>query len=172
MLFCDFIFNNNLSQLIDKPTHHKGNILDLILTNACHRIQDIIISPPNCSYVFNSDHSIVSFTLTHSVTPHPEVTPHYVFDFPKADYSGLCSFLMDINFSPLLSSDNINFIWFSLKTIIYSGMNLFIPKVKLRKYQYPDWFTPELRHLSKCAHTLRKGFQNVPLPTICKNFLN
>ena len=119
VLFCDFIFNNNLSQLIDKPTHHKGNILDLILTNACHHIQDITISPPNCSNVFNSNHSIVSFTLTHSVTPHPEVTPHNVFDFPKADYSGLCSFLMDINFSPLLSSDNINFIWFSLKTIIY-----------------------------------------------------
>ena len=53
VLFCDFIFKNNHSQLIDKPTHNKGNILDLILTNACHRVQDITISPPNCNNVFN-----------------------------------------------------------------------------------------------------------------------
>ena len=46
VLFCNFIFNNNHSQLIDKPTHNKGNILDLILTNACRRVQDITISAP------------------------------------------------------------------------------------------------------------------------------
>ena len=63
---------------------------------------------------------------------------------------------------PLLSSDNINLIWFSLKSIIYSGMNLFIPKVKLRKYQYPNWFTPELHHLSKCVRTLRKRISKRP----------
>ena len=27
--FCDFIFDNSLTQLIDKPTHIQGNILDL-----------------------------------------------------------------------------------------------------------------------------------------------
>ena len=30
--FCDFVFQNNLSQLIRSPTHLKGNILDLVLT--------------------------------------------------------------------------------------------------------------------------------------------
>ena len=126
-LFCDFVFNNNLSQLIDKPTHNKGNILDLLLTYACHRIQDINITSPHNSNVFNTDHSTVTFTLTHSVTPHPKVTPSYVFDFSKADYTGLCSFLMDINFNPLLSSNDVNFVWSSLKTIIYSGMDIYLP---------------------------------------------
>ena len=28
--FCDFVFQNNLSQLIHTPTHLKGNILDLV----------------------------------------------------------------------------------------------------------------------------------------------
>ena len=35
-------------------------------------------------------------------------------------------------------------------------MNLFIPKVRLRNHQFPRWFTPELRHLTKHIHTLRK----------------
>ena len=158
--FCDFTFNYNLSQLIDKPTHIKGNTLDLILTNTCHRIKNINISTP--MNILSSDHSIINFTLSRSVTSHIELSPHYVFDFSKADYSGLCSFLMDFNFSPLLSSDDVNFIWSSLKTTIFSGMNLYIPKVRMRRQQYPCWFTPELRHLSKCARTLRKRILKHP----------
>ena len=131
MSFCDFIFNFNLSQLIDKPTHTKGNILDLILTNASHRIKNINISSPRNA--LNSDHSIVDFSLSHSTTPLPETSPRYVFDFSKADYTGLCSFLMDFNFCPLLSSDDINFIWSSLRNTICYGMSLYIPKVRLRR---------------------------------------
>lgn len=150
-LFCDFVFNNNLCQLIDKPTHTKGNTLDLIITNTSHRIQDINIS----SHIY-------PFKVTHSAPPQPQSTPQYVFDLPKADYSGLCSHLMDSDFSPLLYSKDVNFIWSSLKNIIYNGMNYFIPKVRLRRYQYPCWFTPELRHLSKCARTQRRKISNNP----------
>jgi hypothetical protein len=46
-------------------------------------------------------------------------------------------------------------------------MTLYIPNVRLRRdISIPvgllidnRWFTPELRHLSKCIHTLRKSFQ-------------
>ena len=38
----------------------------------------------------------------------------------------------------------------------------FTPKVKLRKYQYPYWFTLELRHLSKCVRTLRRRISKNP----------
>ena len=31
--FCDLVFQTGLSQLIDRPTHIHGNILDLLLTN-------------------------------------------------------------------------------------------------------------------------------------------
>ena len=41
-------------------------------------------------------------------------------------------------------------------------MNLFIPEVKLRKYQYPNRFTPELCHLSKSVRTLRKRISKYP----------
>ena len=32
-LFCEAVFNANLSQLINVPMHVKGNILDLVLTS-------------------------------------------------------------------------------------------------------------------------------------------
>ena len=33
LALCDFVFTHNFSQIIDCPTHIKGNILDLVLTN-------------------------------------------------------------------------------------------------------------------------------------------
>ena len=78
--FCDFIFNFNLSQLIDKPNHTIGNILDLILTNTNHRIKNINSSPRN---ILNSDHYVIDFSLSHSVTPLSESSPYCVFDFLK-----------------------------------------------------------------------------------------
>ena len=36
-LFCVFVFDNDLDQLVTEPTHYQGDILDLILTN-CSRI--------------------------------------------------------------------------------------------------------------------------------------
>ena len=50
----------------------------------------------------------------------------------------------------------VEYIWLFIKNIIHAGMNLFIPKVRIRKHQYPFWYTPELRHLSKCLLTLRR----------------
>jgi len=37
--FCEYIFDLNLKQLIDQPTHIQGNILDLVLTNVEHLFQ-------------------------------------------------------------------------------------------------------------------------------------
>ena len=41
-LFCDFLFEYNLSQLISGPTHIKGNTLDLLLTNNEHLVSRIV----------------------------------------------------------------------------------------------------------------------------------
>ena len=37
---------------------------------------------------------------------------------------------MYIDFSPCLLSNDIEFVWSTIKSAVYSGMNLFIPKVR------------------------------------------
>ena len=44
---CNELFNMNLTQLVSKPTHIHGNILDIIATNASHRISNIITDQCN-----------------------------------------------------------------------------------------------------------------------------
>ena len=86
--------------------------------------------------------------------------PKYVYDYPKADYNGLCSYLVDFDISPCLLLQDVELVWYAIKNAIYEGMTFFIPKLRLRHHQYPRWLTPKLRHLSKCLHGLRKKVSN------------
>ena len=56
--FCDMIFQANLSQLIDGPTHIHGNILDLLLTNMEDNIYQLQILP---DHLLLSDHYSITF---------------------------------------------------------------------------------------------------------------
>ena len=60
--YCDFIFDNNLIQYVESPTHVKGNILDLIISNSFNLIDNISI---NCSHKsLSSDHFMISFEIS------------------------------------------------------------------------------------------------------------
>lgn len=53
-------------------------------------------------------------------------------------------------------------IWSIIKSLIISGMDLFIPSVRLRNKQFPPWYTADLRHRYKCLETLRKRCTRSP----------
>ena len=56
------VFNNlGFYQSIDRPTHSKGNVLDLLLTNTPSLAQNIVIMPRN--EVCSSDHNAICFEL-------------------------------------------------------------------------------------------------------------
>ena len=126
--------------------------------------------PPHHS--LSSDHYVISFQLALCKPVSSREKPRYVFDFPKANLSGLCDFLLDIDFSSCLASANIEYVWSAIKQAIYTGMDLFIPKVRIRSYQYPVWFTPELRHLSKCIRTLTKRCTSTPTSHVLNKLQN
>ena len=39
---------------------------------------------------------------------------------------------------------DVDEIWYNLKSMILSACDLYIPKVTLRSFQHPKWFTPAL----------------------------
>ena len=150
--FCDFVFDNTLIQLVDHPTHTRGNILDLILTSSTKCIAKLTID--TASNWSTSDHYGITFEILSQPALHSSCTvPNYVHDFPKANYNGILSYLLDFDYSLCMESQDTDFIWAAIKNSIYNAMDNFIPKVRLRRHQFPCWFTPEL---SKCMHTLKK----------------
>jgi len=60
--FCEFIFDSNLTQLVDTPTHTCGNILDLVLTNCPEQISNLLVHPPQYQCV-SSDHHLITFSV-------------------------------------------------------------------------------------------------------------
>ena len=93
--FCDMMFDMNLEQSVNKPTHIKGNILDVILTNFDIDQPTVLDScPPGLS----SDHFMVTFNVSkwaNTVEPH---VSYLTYDYSKADWEGLYAFVQHYNF--------------------------------------------------------------------------
>ena len=58
-LFCEFIFDCNLTQHVTEATHVKGNLLDLVLTTSHIDIDHLSVH--SHSYFNLSDHHAISF---------------------------------------------------------------------------------------------------------------
>ena len=125
-LFCDFVFESNLSQLISCPTHVKGNTLDLLLTNNEKLVRHLSVESTPISQLF--EHYNTCFNIVNCPSTSRRHSPLSVFDYSKADYEGLCNYLLDIDYSLCLQSGSIEYVWSYLKGVILSGMNMFIPK--------------------------------------------
>ena len=117
-------------------------------------ISDVSISCHNP--LIHSDHSIISFNLKYEAQFSVRTLPHLVFDYSRADWNGLSDYLMDTDFSTCFGSNDIEFIWLTLKNTIHNAIQLFNPKIKLKSHQHPKWFNAKIRHQLKCLHTLRK----------------
>ena len=107
--FCDFVYECNLSQLVECPTHVKGNILDLVLTNTENIISELSVTESHL--LIPSDHLTVSFNIHCASQSTQNNKKKYVFDFSKADFEALCCHLLDIDFSACYSSAIVEDVW-------------------------------------------------------------
>lgn len=155
---CDLLFDHNLTQLVESPTHAKGNILDLIITNSEDLFSNVWVEDSN-KY---SDHFVVNFTIA-SFKLRKATTSKYslVFDYTKADFEGMCSFLQDFDFSDFLQSDDVEDLWQDLKSILWEAINLYVPQARIHNKKMPKWFTPDIRHcINKLRHQRRTNTKN------------
>ena len=88
-LLCDFLFDNNLLQLIQEPTHALGNILDLVITDT-----DSITLPTTKVHAIDyfklqSDHCIITFSLAVSLPSHRKKLSVTIYNYQKADWDNL-----------------------------------------------------------------------------------
>jgi len=55
------------------------------------------------------------------------------FNFSEGDFNDLTS---------LYNSSDVEEIWYILRSNILTGIELFVPKIRLHSRQFPNWFTP------------------------------
>ena len=93
--FCDKIFELYLEQLVDKPTHINGNILDVILAN-------FVIHQPTISDAhpqgLSSDHFVINFSVPTSSHTVEQKASYVAYDNSRADWDGMYNSMMNHNF--------------------------------------------------------------------------
>ena len=106
-LFFEFVTDHCLHQLIDHPTHVRGNTIDLVLSKSCKLINHVSV----CSNIpfpgLTSDHNHILVSLNSNIchsnnTMCPTPQPLY----SKGDYAGLNHFIESSDFSVFYNSND------------------------------------------------------------------
>lgn len=155
---CDVVYNKNLVQLVEEPTHSHGNILDLILSNSLEIVSHVCVDSKTCSAL--SDHYLITFKV-------PIVKPSSksksleceFFNFCKGDYLAMDEYLLDEDIATI---GDVELFWNLLKAKIFDACHLFIPKLRILRHYNPRWFNKEIRHLLNSSHTLKRLIKKKP----------
>uniref|UniRef100_A0A1X7UPZ9 Endonuclease/exonuclease/phosphatase domain-containing protein n=1 Tax=Amphimedon queenslandica TaxID=400682 RepID=A0A1X7UPZ9_AMPQE len=101
-LFCNYLFTNNLVQLVDSPTHSHGNILDLIVTSHPELVTNITVGDASCCNV--SDHQLVLFSVVSCISSSRN-KPSYFYKYNDTDMDSISSYLSSLSVTPALQSE-------------------------------------------------------------------
>jgi len=178
--FIYFVCANNLEQLVNFPTHVKGNILDLVLTNMDH------LTHPQGDPSF-SDHLIISFTLLtrfkiERLTVSPNPTPFWHFAKANTANIHLDCFALEKDITSAIDTNvNVETVWSLLKAGLMTTSYANIPHC-MRKKRRNHWLSREcIRQNRKHKRWYKVKFlyptleNNERLKTqskLCKNLIN
>ena len=103
--YAEIVFDLDLMQLIDSPTHTAGNILDVILTNSDH-CQNIDVHP-NLPPSLSSDHHIITFSIVHHHNKASDL-PKYKYNYYQANWADMNQYLYSYNLVKSLTQGMLN----------------------------------------------------------------
>jgi len=157
---CNTLHHLNYLQLVNTPTHHDqaGNTLDLILTNAPHRISNIAVSTDS---TLNSDHFLLILSHSYTNSTMPAGAGSYSLNAPNycranlpalVDHS-IDSLMLYDSFSPHSLESSCS----ALRDAITLSTSIFVPSAIIPSKASPHWFNASIRHqLSKVRSLHRR----------------
>ena len=145
-----------LRQCISEPTHLKGNILDILLTNYFCAIKDLSILTHDS--VCRSDHFPIKFNLCCNVK-RKKSTKRQCYNFKRANWEGLNDDLLHINWDSLFRHRDIDQCWDTTKHILFELANKHIPKVTSKSQFQPPWFDSDCYVACREKERLRAKFK-------------
>lgn len=77
----------------------------------------------------------------------------------------MTNYLIDCGLEKCSDINDVDETSSTMKFEIFAAMDYYIPKMRLRRKQFPVWFTPELRHAYKSTECLRRKYAKHPSPS-------
>ena len=146
--FVDLLLSElNHTQLIHKPTHKNGNILDLLFTNVPELIKNLSVLGQN--EACKSDHFGITFDIKLDVSV-KKTQCRKEFDYSKADWRSLNFDLKRIDWNQWMGSSDPHMSWLFFKEVALKLCEKHIPQKSVRNQFQPPWFD------SDCDKILRE----------------
>ena len=163
--FLDLFSDVGLTQLVDRPTHEKGKILDLLFCNQNGLVSDLVVLDKND--VCSSDHYGITFSL--KMKFRKKILKRKMFNFKKADWSGLNNDLKSVRWDDYLHCDAETG-WNRFKNILFHHMHHRIPTITIKDRDQPLWFDSETYQLCLKKERLRAKSNETGLSEDYKKF--
>ena len=154
--FVDSFVDLGLIQCIAQPTHQKGNILDLVLTNSESSIHNLQILDKDC--VCKSDHFPIKFEIKIKVCKKKQVK-RVCYNFKKANWDRLNMDLCHTNWNAMLNCCEPEIGWKKFKHRLFELADRHIPKATVKSDGQPPWFDSECFAACRKKERLRKKFK-------------
>jgi hypothetical protein len=143
-----------LTNLVDFPTHIRGNILDYALVDG--ELKNNVYNVENLGNLGNSDHCIVKIEI--NVSPKFNHSSELVRDWRKGDEEGLKAHLESIDFDAMFQDKNADTAWVCFKDILEGALDRYIPLTPRRKQGDPPWMTRAVKRLVNRKQRFWKRF--------------
>ena len=126
--FIDYFNELGLEQCIESPTHIKGNVLDLVLTNSEASVRNLSVFDKDT--VCKSDHFPISFQMNMKFS-RKKSSKRQCYNFKRANWDAINNELCNANWD-VLNCCEIEFGWELLKNRLFELADKHIPKVTIK----------------------------------------
>ena len=144
--FLEMLSNLGLAQLVDKPTHIAGNTLDLLLTDNTHIVGNLKVN--DHWNICKSNHHTITFNIKLRADK-KKIAKREIYNFKRATWDLINEELLAVNWDLVLTSNSIEESWNKFKSILFSNVDKYIPKIKISNSSQPPWFDSETYHLCR-----------------------
>jgi hypothetical protein len=124
-----------LQQLVDFPTHTKGNILDLILTNCADKVIEI----SDTGRLGKSDHCMLKMTLDFQPTSQARQGTRY--NWSKADYEKMQEDMNSVQWRETLRDESVENAWTIFKDTLSQTIERNVPKCGTKTQLRNPWMS-------------------------------
>ena len=146
----------NLTQLINAPTHYRGKILDILLSDIPSTIFNIVIRGHNEHVI--SDHYAITFNLIfNKLISRRKGLKRTIRNFKKANWREIKNAFND--WHQHVDYLDINSAWNNFKEILNSVCNQHIPNITIQSKQNLPWFDSDIHKLFLKKDRLRLKYK-------------
>jgi endonuclease/exonuclease/phosphatase family metal-dependent hydrolase len=154
--FVDSFVDLGLVQCISQPTHQKGNILDLLLTNSESSLHNLQVLDKDC--ICRSDHFPIKFDIKIKVCKRKQAK-RVCYNFKKANWDRLNLDLCHTDWNAMLNRCEPELGWRIFKHRLFELANRHIPKAAVKSEGQPPWFDSECFEACRDKERLRAQYK-------------